>query len=121
MLALQKLPNQSSLASQAERPYSELKDNNGDGARFAFVLQNRLWHRSDPESMDRKADLERLLTAEVLKREPTASRVTVFFDGHFAVYRVVDRYRLRKLSQVAQQFLREGGDIASVEKSMFEG
>jgi hypothetical protein len=72
------------------------------------------------ESMDHKADLERLLTAELLKREPLASSVTVSFDGHFAVYRVVDRYRLRKLSTVAQRFLREGGDIATVEKSLFE-
>jgi hypothetical protein len=70
--------------------------------------------------MDHKEELEEILTAELLKREPTASRVTVSFDGHFAVCRVVDRFRLRKLSKVAQQFLHEGGDITSVE-SLFEG
>jgi hypothetical protein len=71
--------------------------------------------------MDYKEELEGILTAELLKWEPQASRVTVSFDGHFAVYRVRDMYRLRKLSNIAREFLRDGGDIAIVDQSLFEG
>jgi hypothetical protein len=71
--------------------------------------------------MDHKEELEGILTAELLKREPQASQVTVSFDGHFAVYRVREMYRLRKLSNIAREFLRDGGDIAIVEQSLFEG
>jgi len=70
--------------------------------------------------MGHKEELEEILTAALLKREPQASQVTVSFDGHFAVYRVRDRYRLRKLSNIAREFLRDGGDIAIVERSLFE-
>jgi len=61
-----------------------------------------------------------MLTAEVRKREPLASDVTISFDGQFAIYRVADRYTLRKLSKAAREFLRKVGDIANVE-SLFEG
>jgi hypothetical protein len=71
--------------------------------------------------MDHKEQLEEILTAELHKREPQASRVTVSFNGQFAVYRVRDMYRLRKLSDVAREFLCNGGDIAIVEQSLFEG
>jgi hypothetical protein len=30
-------------------------------------------------------------------------------------------YRLRKLSNIAREFLRDGGDIAIVDQSLFEG
>jgi hypothetical protein len=71
--------------------------------------------------MDHKEELEGILTAELLKREPQASQVTVSFDGHSAAYRVRDMYRLRKLSNIAREFLRDGGDIAIVDQSLFEG
>jgi hypothetical protein len=71
--------------------------------------------------LDYKAQLEEVLTSELRKREPQASAVSISFDGQFAIYRVKDMYKLRKLSKVAQRFLREGGDIATVQQSLFEG
>ena len=64
--------------------------------------------------MEPKAQLEKVQTAEVRKREPLASDVTVSHDGQFAIYRVADRCALRKLSIAAREFLRGGGDIAAV-------
>jgi hypothetical protein len=71
--------------------------------------------------MKYKADLERVLTSEMRKREPLASAVSVSFDGQFAIYHVRATYKLRKLSQLAREFLREGRDIETIEKSLFEG
>jgi len=70
--------------------------------------------------MDFKPAIERVLTAELRKLHPQLSNVTVSFDGQFAIYHVDDRYMLRKLSKAAREFLREGGDIATVEESLFE-
>lgn len=64
---------------------------------------------------DHKAQLEKILTAEVRKREPLASDVTVSHDGLFAIYYVADRFALRKLSEAAREFLDKGREIATVE------
>ena len=66
--------------------------------------------------MDYKEQVEEILTVELLKREPQASKVTVLFDGHSAVYRVrnVFVYRLRKLSSVPREFLCHGSDIDAI-------
>jgi hypothetical protein len=63
-------------------------------------------------------ELEKLLTAEAQKREPRTD-VTISHDGLFAIYRVGDRYTLRKLSEAARKFLSKGGLIPTVE-SLFE-
>ena len=63
---------------------------------------------------DHRAILEQTLTSEMRKLEPRTSDVTISSDGQFAIYHVADRYNLRKLSKVAKDFLREGGEIGSV-------
>jgi hypothetical protein len=69
--------------------------------------------------MECRAELERVLT-EHLRKEEAGMCVTVSFDGQFAIYKAKDRYKLRKLSKVAREFLHKGGDIRAVENCLFE-
>lgn len=55
-----------------------------------------------------RAYLEEFLTSEIRKQQPLVSRVSVSFDGEFAIYNIADRYTLRKLSPAAKQFLQTG-------------
>ena len=55
-----------------------------------------------------KAELERILTGELRKREQLIRDVSIVANGEFAVYNVADRYTVRRLSGAAKEFLRSG-------------
>ena len=55
-----------------------------------------------------KAELERILTWELRKREQLIRDVSIVGNGEFALYNVADRYTVRRLSGAAKEFLRSG-------------
>jgi hypothetical protein len=70
---------------------------------------------------EHQAELERILTVEIQKLEPNASKVTISSDGQFAIYRgTADRYQLRRLSTIARKFLQDGGDVSKIRRRLFE-
>lgn len=69
--------------------------------------------------MKYKAELERILTATLRKREPLVSAVRISDDGLLAIVQVADRYMPRRLSPIGKRFLRNGPDIVLADSESF--
>jgi len=109
------------LGRNSQRSFFNLKAHiKGQQAEKLKIAPDYKISSPNREKMDFRADLERLLTSELRKRDPNTSGVTVSFDGQFAIFRTGDRYQLRKLSPKAREFLKIGGNIAEIEKILFE-